>query len=232
MSISPESGKIKSCSSFRNGFMTQAAWLSLVRQQRAIAVIRVTQLEIGIEMAKAVAAGGMRLIEVTWNSGDPAKLIHQLQSQLPHCSIGAGTLLTVAELQAAIDAGAEFLFSPHINLAMIQQAVQQQVPVIPGALSPTEILTAWQAGATCVKVFPIEAVGSAAYIRHLQGPLGQIPLIPTGGVTIENASSLIQAGAVAVGLAGQLFPKQAIEQGRWELIRDRAAQLMQQVAVL
>lgn len=212
--------------------MTQAAWLSLVRQQKAIAVIRATQLEIGIEMAKAVAAGGMRLIEVTWNSGDPTKLLHQLHCQLPHCSIGAGTLLTEADLQAAIDAGAEFLFSPHTNVTMIEMAVQQQIPMIPGALSPSEILTAWQAGATCVKVFPIDSVGNAAYIRHLQGPLGQIPLIPTGGVTLDNASSLIQAGAVAVGLAGQLFPKQAIETGHWDMVRDRAAGLMQQLATL
>ncbi|MCU0525582.1 MAG: bifunctional 4-hydroxy-2-oxoglutarate aldolase/2-dehydro-3-deoxy-phosphogluconate aldolase [Elainella sp. Prado103] len=209
--------------------MTPGSWLTLLQQQKGIAVIRASQIEVGVKMAQAVAAGGMRLIEVTWNSPDPAKLIHHLHQALPHCSIGAGTLLTLPEFQAAIDAGAEFLFSPHLDRAMIEGAVRQRVPVIPGALSPTEIVTAWQAGATCVKVFPIDAVGGAAYIRHLQGPLGQIPLIPTGGVTLENASQFIQAGAVAVGLSGQLFPQQAIRSGDWQIIRDRAAQLMQQL---
>lgn len=212
--------------------MIEGSWLTLLRQQKMIAVIRAPQLEVGINMAQAVAAGGMRLIEITWNSGNPAKLIYQLHQELPHCSIGAGTLLTRSDLQAAIDAGAEFLFSPHTDRTLIEAAVQQQVPVIPGALSPSEILTAWQTGATCVKVFPIDAVGGAAYIRHLQGPLGQIPLIPTGGVTLENASQFIQSGAIAVGLSSQLFPKPAIQSGDWQLIRDRAAQLMQQLSTL
>jgi len=181
-------------------------------------------------MAEAVATGGMELIEVTWNSAQPAKLLHRLQTEFPHCSIGAGTLLTSADLQMAIDAGAEFLFTPHTSLELIQRAVAQRLPIVPGALTPTEILTAWQAGATCVKVFPIETMGGAAYIRHLQGPIGQIPLIPTGGVTLENASRLIAAGAVAVGLAGQLFPQEAIVQGDWAYVRERASHLMQELS--
>ena len=132
-------------------------------------------------MAQAVAAGGMRLIEITWNSERAADLISQLQSELPNCVIGSGTLLTLEDLQGAIAAGAQFCFTPHTNLTLIQAAAKRQMPIIPGALSPTEIVTAWQAGAPCVKVFPVGAVGGAGYIRSLQGPLGQIPLIPTGG---------------------------------------------------
>ncbi|WNZ25388.1 bifunctional 4-hydroxy-2-oxoglutarate aldolase/2-dehydro-3-deoxy-phosphogluconate aldolase [Leptolyngbya sp. NK1-12] len=202
-------------------------WLPLVQSQKAIAVIRAADLAIGIAMAKAVAAGGMKLIEVTWNSAEPVKLLYALHAELPDCWIGAGTLLDLDQLQAAIAAGADFLFTPHTRLDLIQQAVQQQVPIIPGALTPTEILTAWQAGASCVKVFPIQAVGGADYIRHLQGPLGEIPLIPTGGVTLNNARSFIDAGAVAVGLAGQLFPQQALRNQDWDLIRERASRLMQ-----
>ncbi|MBF2051241.1 MAG: bifunctional 4-hydroxy-2-oxoglutarate aldolase/2-dehydro-3-deoxy-phosphogluconate aldolase [Leptolyngbya sp. IPPAS B-1204] len=202
-------------------------WLPLVQSQKAIAVIRAADLAIGIAMAKAVAAGGMKLIEVTWNSAEPVKLLYALHAELPDCWIGAGTLLDLDQLQAAIAAGADFLFTPHTRLDLIQQAVQQQVPIIPGALTPTEILTAWQAGASCVKVFPIQAVGGADYIRHLQGPLGEIPLIPTGGVTLDNARSFIDAGAVAVGLAGQLFPQQALRNQDWDLIRERASRLMQ-----
>lgn len=208
---------------------SQANWLSLLQQQRVIAVIRAPQIDLGIEMAKAVAAGGMKLIEVTWNGCEPTKLLHLLHTELPGCLIGAGTLLTLADLQAAIEAGAEFLFTPHTHLPLIQAAVAYRVPIIPGALSPTEILTAWQAGATCVKVFPIQSVGGAEYIRHLQGPLAQIPLIPTGGVTLDNAKEFIDAGAVAVGLAGQLFPKQALMSRDWAQIQERAMCLLHQL---
>lgn len=180
-------------------------------------------------MARAVAAGGMRLIEVTWNSTEPTKLLHRLQNELPTCTIGAGTLLTLTDLQAAIAAGAEFVFSPHTSLPFIQTALQHHLPVIPGALTPTEILTAWQAGATCVKVFPIQSVGGADYLRHLQGPLGAIPMIPTGGVTLENARALIKAGAIAVGLAGQLFPKAAVQQQNWQTVTQTAQTLMQRL---
>jgi 2-dehydro-3-deoxyphosphogluconate aldolase/(4S)-4-hydroxy-2-oxoglutarate aldolase len=211
---------------------SNADWLTLLRSQKAIAVIRAAQVELGIGMAKAVAAGGMKLIEVTWNGAEPAKLVHRLQIELPDCVIGAGTLLSLADLESAITAGAEFLFTPHTNLNLIQAAVQQQVPIIPGALSPTEIVAAWQAGASCVKVFPIETVGGAEYIRHLQGPLGQIPLIPTGGVTLTNARTFIDAGAIAVGLSGQLFPRQALANQNWGEIRERAMGLMQSLEVV
>lgn len=206
-----------------------AAWLARLQQQKVIAVIRADRIETCLKMARAVAAGGMRLIEITWNSHEPTKIIPLLQAELPNCAIGAGTLLTVTDVEAAIDAGAEFLFTPHVNLDVIATATRCQIPIVPGALSPTEILTAWQAGATCVKVFPIEAVGGASYIRHLKAPLGQIPLIPTGGVTLENAHSFLEAGAIAVGLGSQLFPKQAVASGEWNQICDRAAALLQKI---
>ena len=209
--------------------MVRVSWLSQVQQERAIAVIRAPQIEVGVQMAQSVTAGGMELIEITWNSDRPADLVQHLRSSLPHCWIGAGTLLTVDDMKAAIEAGAQFLFTPHTNVRLIETAVKLEVPIVPGALTPSEIVTAWQAGATCVKVFPIQAVGGASYIKSLREPLGQIPLIPTGGVTIDNAPEFIAAGAVAVGLSGQLFPKTAIEQGDWGEIRDRAARLMKQV---
>lgn len=181
-------------------------------------------------MAQAVATGGMRLIEITWNSDRAPELISQLRQELPHCTIGTGTLLNQEQLQQAIDVGAEFLFTPHADTALIKIAVAAGVPVVPGALSPTEIVTAWNAGASCVKVFPIEAVGGAHYIKSLQGPLGQIPLIPTGGVTLENAKEFIKAGAIAVGLSSELFPKSLIAAEDWEAIAQRAKTLNEQLA--
>jgi 2-dehydro-3-deoxyphosphogluconate aldolase/(4S)-4-hydroxy-2-oxoglutarate aldolase len=210
--------------------MTEQSWLSIIQAQRAIAVIRAPKLELGVQMAQAVAAGGMRLIEITWNSHQAAKLVHQLRADLPDCLIGAGTLLSPDQLWEAIAAGASFLFMPHTNPDMIQTAVNQQIPVVPGALTPTEITTAWQLGASAVKVFPVQSVGGAAYIRHLQAPLEQIPLIPTGGVTLTNAKEFIEAGAIAVGISRQLFPQEAIEADRWIEVTQRATQLIQTLA--
>jgi 2-dehydro-3-deoxyphosphogluconate aldolase / (4S)-4-hydroxy-2-oxoglutarate aldolase len=198
--------------------MNHQSWLTLLKKHRAIAVIRSSEQELALQMAKAVAAGGMQFIEITWNSHKAAELITQLRSELPTFTIGTGTLYNSDQLQQAIDCGAQFLFTPHTDLTMIKRAVDAGVPIVPGAFSPTEILTAWQAGATCVKVFPISGLGGVAYLRSLQGPLGHIPLIPTGGVTLENAKLFIAAGAIAVGLAGELFPKNLLENGDWEAI--------------
>jgi 2-dehydro-3-deoxyphosphogluconate aldolase/(4S)-4-hydroxy-2-oxoglutarate aldolase len=210
--------------------MSNHLWLKLLQQTRAIAVIRAAKIEQGRQMAKAVAAGGMQVIEITWNSDRSAQLIGQLRQELPTCTIGTGTLLTLDQLEQAIAAGAQFLFTPHVDPVMIQAAVVQDVPIIPGALSPTEIVTAWTAGASCVKVFPVQAVGGASYIKSLQGPLGEIPLIPTGGVTVENAKEFIAAGAIAVGVSGQLFPTQLVASSNWEAITQLAKSLMQQLA--
>jgi len=194
-----------------------------------VAVVRSSQFEQGIQMAKAVATGGMQLIEVTWNSDRAPELLACLREELPHCWIGAGTLLTLAQQQQAIAAGAQFLFTPHIDIGMIKTAADQEIPLVAGALSPTEIVQAWQAGAACVKVFPIEVVGGASYIQALQAPLGDIPLIPTGGITLEHTTAFLQAGAIAVGLSSDLFPKAVLAQGNWDAIALRAQTLVQRV---
>lgn len=210
--------------------MSNQSWLTLLRQHRLIAVIRSPCLSLAHQMAQAVAAGGISLIEITWNSDRPSELIQQLRKDLPHCTIGAGTLLNKEQLQQAIDVEAQFLFTPHVDAELIKAAVAVDVPIVPGALSPTEIVTAWNAGASCVKVFPIEAVGGAAYLKSLQGPLGHIPLIPTGGVTVDNAKEFIKAGAIAVGLSGGLFPKTLVAMKDWDAIAKRAKILKEQLA--
>lgn len=209
--------------------MNNSTWLKQLTKERAIAVIRCQKIDIGREIARAVARGGIRLIEITWNSEKAAELITRLREELPNCILGAGTILSLDELQQAIDIGCQFILTPHTNLELIKTAVKAGVPIIPGALSPTEIMTAWQSGATCVKVFPISAVGGAAYLKSLQGPLGQIPLIPTGGITIENAKEFIAAGAVAVALGGNLFPQEAIAAGNWEGIAKNTESLLEKL---
>ncbi len=209
--------------------MLEASWLSLLQQQRVIAVLRYTHLKTGLKMAQAVADAGIELLEVTWSSEQPEALVTQLRTQLPHCTIGAGTILDQKQLESAIAAGAEFLFSPHLNLNLLQSAIAASVPLIPGALTPTEIVTAWQAGASCIKVFPIQAMGGVNYLKNLRSPLPQISLIPTGGVTLENASDFINAGAIAVALSGNLFPASLVATGDWQTITKKAQFLRQQL---
>lgn len=203
-----------------------ADWLKRLQESPVIAVIRSSDLQIGRKMAQAVARGGIESIEITANSDRPWELIELLRAELPDCSIGTGTILSLADLRNAIACGAEYIFTPHFDRSLIQAAIAAQVPIVPGALSPTEIITAWQAGATAVKVFPIQAVGGIDYLKVLQGPIGQIPLIPTGGVTIDNAPDFLMAGAIAVGLSGDLFPPDEIGREDWSNICNRASNLV------
>ena len=204
-------------------------WLKFVKQERIIAVIRSPDFSTGRKMAQAVAAGGIKLIEITANSDRPWALIERLRAELPYCSIGAGTVLTRSDVLSAIAGGAEYIFTPHLDFSLIKAANTSEIPIVPGALTPTEIITAWQSGATAVKVFPIQSVGGASYLQVLQGPIGHIPLIPTGGVTVVNAPDFLAAGAIAVGIAGSLFPQAEILQADWQSIRDRASKLVMSV---
>lgn len=203
--------------------MDRATWLTRLRQQRAIAVIRAPDLLVGLQMAQAAVSGGFRLIEITWTSDRPAALVSQLRAVLEvDCWVGVGTVLTPSAMQDAISAGAQFCFMPHTDTTMMTIAQSYAVPVIPGALTPTEIMTAWQLGADGVKVFPCEALGGAAYIHHLQGPLSHIPLIPTGGITVETGRAYLQQGAIAIGVASSLFPLQMVKNHDWAGIRTRS----------
>ncbi len=202
-------------------------WLSLLQKNKAIAIVRSLERDLALQMALAVAEGGIKLIEITWNSDRASEIISQLRTELPNCTIGAGTLLNLEQQRKAIASGAQFLFTPHTDIAMIEQS--GDIPIIPGALSPTEIVTAWNAGASCVKVFPVQAVGGASYIKGLQAPLGHIPLIPTGGVTVDNAKGFLLAGAIAIGLSRELFPQQLLDARDWYAITLRCKTLLQQL---
>ncbi len=206
-----------------------SSWINRLRQHRLIAVIRCDNFSLGLKMAKAMVEAGISLIEITWNSSQPEKLVSYLRQEFPHCLIGVGTILNIPQLKDAINCGAQFVFSPHVNLSLIELGLSLNTPMIPGALSPTEIVAAHLAGASSVKVFPIQALGGVNYIKNLQGPLGQIPLIPTGGVTFDNALDFLQAGAIAVGLSSQLFPHNLVLNQDWLTITQRASSLQKQL---
>ncbi|HZG39835.1 MAG TPA: bifunctional 4-hydroxy-2-oxoglutarate aldolase/2-dehydro-3-deoxy-phosphogluconate aldolase [Nodosilinea sp.] len=211
--------------------MERDTFLALLRQHRAIAVIRTSEVDLSLHLAQAAEAGGIRLIEITWDSAHPEYLVDRLRQLLPHCHIGIGTALSVTDLKHAAGAGAQFCFCPHTDPALIDLAQCLQIPIVPGALTPNEIVAAWQAGATAVKVFPVSALGGASYIRSLQGPLAHIPLVPTGGVTVENAATMVQAGAIAVGLSTGLFPPALVADRNWTAITALATPLVKRFSI-
>ncbi len=207
--------------------LDKSGWLTLLRQHRAIAIVRSPDLSTGMAMAWAAIAGGFRLLEVTWNSDRPAELVRQLRRELPpDCWVGVGTVLTLEAGQAAIAAGAQFCFSPHTVRPLLHWGERHRVPIIPGALTPTEIHQAWQLGGWGVKVFPCQAIGGAAYVRQLQAPFGHIPLIPTGGVSVDTAAAYLTAGAIAVGVGSALFTPHLIARKDWAAITASSQQLL------
>ncbi|MBD2187279.1 bifunctional 4-hydroxy-2-oxoglutarate aldolase/2-dehydro-3-deoxy-phosphogluconate aldolase [Pseudanabaena mucicola] len=204
-------------------------WLSLLQQHRIIAVIRADNVGTAREMALASAAGGIKLIEIAWNTDRAESLIPKLQQELPDCKIGTGTILDLDMAERAIDCGCSFLFTPHTNPELIAKGVENHIPVIAGALTPTEIVTAWQAGAAAVKVFPIKIAGGVDYLKCLQPVLRDIPLIPTGGITMQNADQYLAAGAIAVGISSHLFTEEVIANDDWTTITLRSQALIQKV---
>lgn len=180
----------------------------LVRRGRVIAIGRGVTAAAAPRIGEALANGGVRSMELTLNEpeADALRSIAALARVADDLGalVGAGTVLSVAAAERAIDAGARFIVSPHMDAALIAWCAARDVPCFPGALSATEILSAWNAGASAVKLFPASAVG-IGYLDQISGPLPDIPMVPTGGVTAETAGDWIAAGAVAVGMGGWLI---------------------------
>ncbi len=171
---------------------------------------------------EAIIEGGMTTVEVTMNSPDALNQIQSLQTEFAdQINVGAGTVCKASQAEAAIESGAAFLVTPVVAEDVIRVAVQADVPVMVGAMTPTEILKAWDLGATYVKIFPADALGPG-YLKSVRGPLSQVRLMPTGGVTIENLAAYLAAGATAFGIGGPLFDKQQIAAENWAWLTDQA----------
>ena len=178
------------------------------------------------DVAAALVAGGIRAFELTLTTDGALDGIAALRRAWPEdrLLVGAGTVLDEAHAARAVEAGARFLVTPHLDPALIGWAAARGIACFPGAFTPTEVLAAWRAGAAAVKLFPASAAGPS-FVREMRGPLPQIPLVPTGGITADNAPAFIAAGAVAVGVGGWLTGG-----GDPALVRDRAAALIRAVA--
>ena len=194
-----------------------------------VAIIRMKEPDKLRGVIDALAEGGVRAIEITMTVPRAIELIAEVVPTLPPGFIfGAGTVVDADTTRRVIDAGAQFIVSPVMRTEVIAAAHSQDVPAMPGCFSPTEILTAWDAGADVVKVFPATALGPG-YIKDVRAPLPQVKLMPTGGVTPENAGDWIRAGAVAVGVGSALLDQKAISSGSFGPIVEKARRIMENV---
>lgn len=188
-----------------------------------VPVLRASSASEAIAIADAILAGGVTVLEVTMTVPGAIHVIEQLADHHGEkLLIGAGTVLDAETARSCILAGAQFVVSPALDLRTIELCRRYSVPIMPGALTPTEIVTAWQASADVVKVFPCSALGGAKYLKALQGPLPQIQLIPTGGVSLSTAEEFLAAGAFALGVGGDLVDAKAAAEGRTHVITDNA----------
>ena len=209
----------------------RAATIRLIETTGVVAVIRLDDAAALRETCDALAAGGVRALEVTMTVPRAVALIEQLAASLPpDFAVGAGTVLDAETARQVILAGARFVVGPVFRPAVIEMAHRYDVPVMPGCFTPTEILSAWEAGADVVKVFPATALGPG-FFKDVRGPLPQVRLMPTGGVTRDNAGEWIKAGAVAIGVGTALVDKAAIKARRFDAIAQNAAHFIQAVAL-
>jgi 2-dehydro-3-deoxyphosphogluconate aldolase / (4S)-4-hydroxy-2-oxoglutarate aldolase len=201
-----------------------------LQRSRLVAIMRRTEASAAVATAEALVRGGIPTLEVTCDSPDAMDMIRVISNALgARAFVGAGTVLDAATARAALDAGARFLVSPHIDADLVRSFAERGVAWIPGAFTATEVLTAWRAGAVVVKLFPAGSVGPG-YIKDLLGPLRSIPLLPTGGVTVDNAAEFLAAGAWGLGLGSALVDNRLVAQGRFEEIEARAARLARLMA--
>src|SRR6201995_4318068 len=181
-----------------------------LREIGLVPVLRAEREEQALGIAAAIAAGGVTVLEITMTVPGAIRVMSRLTKERPDILIGAGTVLDAETARMCMLEGAQFVVSPALNLQTIEMCHRYSIPVLPGALTPTEVITAWQAGADVVKVFPASAMGGAKYLTALKGPFPQIHMIPTGGVSLATAKEFLKAEAFALGVGSDLVNHKAM----------------------
>src|ERR1700693_6371923 len=194
-----------------------------------VPVIRAASPEEARFAAEAVWQGGIPIVEITMTIPQALDVISDLVKNMPKLLVGAGTVVNQDLALQCFDAGAQFLVTPGFSQKTVAAAHNLDLLILAGALTPTEVMTAWDAGVDLVKIFPCGNMGGPSYIKALKGPLPEVPLVPTGGVNLETAADYIRAGAAALGVGGELILKHAFQQGKPELISDLAMRYAQLV---
>jgi len=209
--------------------MNKSVQLEVLTASGIVAVIRRPLREHVDGIAAALADGGVGALEITVDTPDVYEIIGQLKDKYgARLLVGAGTVLDLAAAEQSIDAGADFIFSPSLNTKVVELTVKRGRISIPGVMTPTEIVTAFEAGADVLKIFPGGTLGPG-YLKELQGPLGHIPVMPTGGVNLGNAAAFIRNGAVALGLGGALINQKAVEERNYAALTATALQFGQEI---
>ena len=209
--------------------MSKETDLQRVLDAGIVAVVRSPDSGQLVEVCRALADGGVSVVEITMTVPDALDVLRQVRRALgDRVVLGAGTVLDPETARAVLLAGAEFVVAPTVNLDVIRLCRRYDKPVMPGAFTPTEILAAWEAGADVVKVFPAEVLGPA-FFKALRGPLPQVRLMPTGGVDLTTAADFLKAGACCLGLGGQLVEPKAVAAGDFDRIRDLARRYVEVV---
>lgn len=199
----------------------RSAVLAEMQSTGVVAVIRAPSADVLMDTSRALLAGGVSCLEITMSTPNAIGVIEQVSAAMPEACVGVGTVLDTETARLAILAGAQYVVTPTLKPAVIEMCRRYSVACITGGLTPTEILTAWEAGADVVKVFPSTAFGPG-YFKDILGPLPQLKLTPTGGVTIETTPKFIAAGAVCVGAGSALVSKQLMVDGQWDEITANA----------
>ena len=208
--------------------MNKTEVLQRIRATGLIPVVRAESADLAMRAVEAIKAGGVDVLEVTMTVPGAIDVIAKLAATFgAEVVIGAGTVLDFDTANKCVQAGAQFIVSPALNEETISFCRRNDVAVFPGALTPTEVVRAWNAGADAVKVFPAGAVGGASYLKALKAPLPQIELVPTGGVSLKTAADFIKAGAMALGVGSDLVDTKALREDRDEVIAERARQFLE-----
>jgi 2-dehydro-3-deoxyphosphogluconate aldolase/(4S)-4-hydroxy-2-oxoglutarate aldolase len=192
-----------------------------------IPAIRLSYAEDALFAVEAVSNSGIPIAEVTMTTPGACEVISRLARDKPELIVGAGTIVDIETARRCLDAGATFLTSPGLDIQVVEFAVKQNVVVLPGALTPSEIMAAWKGGSDFVKVFPCSRLGGAGYIKALKSPFPDIPLIASGGVTQTNAADFILAGAAGVGIGRDLINPEAVKRRQLDWIRELAGRFLQ-----
>ena len=210
--------------------MSRAEVIKQIKDTGVIPVVRASSADEAMRAIDAIREGGISILEITMTVPGAVALIEQVAKRYGQvATVGAGTVLDPETATACISAGARFVVSPALNLDTIACCQRHDVAVMPGALTPTEVVQAWNAGADFVKVFPAGAVGGPSYLKALKAPLPHIELVPTGGVSLKTAADFIKAGAAALGVGSELVDIKAIREGQASMITERAKQFVEVV---
>ncbi len=205
--------------------------MSWIKEIALVPIVRTPDAESALAAVDALRAGGIDCVEITMTVHNAIKAIEKIADRFgSEVLLGAGTVLDAETARACILAGAQFLVTPALNVKTIELARRYSKPIFPGALTPTEVLTAWEAGADAIKVFPCNALGGAKYIKALKAPLPQIELVPTGGVNLETVADFLAAGSAAVGVGSELVDNTSIAGKNYALITERARKFREAAA--